>query len=314
MEFVCRSKLVLMQINAKRNRDYSSFKPGQINSLKSIVDNRKDTISVLPTGYGKSLIFESLPYFRHHERSHSTILIVSPLNSIITEQVARYTGEALHLSESVLNVNSTSDDQFHNCRYTYIVGHPEQFVDKRAFAIFRQKSWQSNVTDIVVDEAHCVVQWGVGFREKFTELCKLRSMFPTATILALTATATVKMQHDIAKTLCMANYTCITSSVDRPNIKLVVQRRLPSTGGRHTAEGSFTQVYGPLIMELNEMKSKYPKTVVYSKLNWCGRGHEDVVRESLRDDSSAEIAEMVAQFHSPCTNQVRYLNMNHYTR
>ena len=70
-----------------------------------------------------------------------------------------------------------------------------------SFEIFRTNVWQSRVKHIVIDEAHCVVQWGHGFREKFTELSKLKAMFPRANILAITATATITTQNKIIEVL-----------------------------------------------------------------------------------------------------------------
>jgi ATP-dependent DNA helicase RecQ len=97
--------------------------------------------------------------------------------------------------------------------------------------LFKSQPWQSKVSHIVVDEEHCVVQWGHGFREKFTEVLKSRSMFPHANILALTATATIKMQNDIQRLLGMGDSCVVSTSIDRQNIKLKVVKRPTGCGG-----------------------------------------------------------------------------------
>ncbi len=189
--------------------------------------------------------------------------------------------------------------------YQFLLGHPEHLLCKPVLDILRGKCWQRKKVYVVVDEAHCVVQWGPDFRPTFQDIHKLRAVFPSARMLALTATATTTMQAEIQKCLGMKTAQVICTSIDRPNITLEVKCRLPSTG-KTSVEERFHAIFHPLLQELKSSPETFPKTVVYTKLKWCGYGHELAVREET-DGSPSRIQHLVAQFHKPCTSQVSYV-------
>ncbi|XP_052061720.1 uncharacterized protein LOC127701794 [Mytilus californianus] len=186
----------------------------------------------------------------------------------------------------------------------YVFGHPEQILKKEICNVFKQKSWE-NVSHIVVDEAHCVVQWGHDFRPDFRHISKLRAILPQAKILALTATATPKMKREIQQQLCMKDVFTLSGPVDRPNIKIIVKKRLPLTGGKTTAEGSFQDVLNPYIEELCSEIGNVPKTIIYSKLKWCGIGYDMVSQAARLVNNTQEILSAVSQFHAPCTDEMK---------
>ncbi|CAG2192324.1 unnamed protein product [Mytilus edulis] len=93
-------KLVLATINKLRGTEFRILKPAQFLCIREALI--RDTLAVLPTGYGKSLIFETLPYFRN-----SSILVISPLNSIIEEQLVRYGDKAVHLNSDIVRCLKT---------------------------------------------------------------------------------------------------------------------------------------------------------------------------------------------------------------
>ncbi|CAG2245514.1 unnamed protein product [Mytilus edulis] len=101
----------------------------------------------------------------------------------------------------------------------------------------------------------------------------------------------------------------LSGPVDRPNIKLIVQKRLPLTGGKTAAEGSYQDVLNPYIEELCSQIWNVPKTIVYSKLKWCGVGYDMVSQAARLEDNTDEILSAVSQFHAPCTDEV-ILNIN----
>lgn len=127
---------------------------------------------------------------------------------------------------------------------TYLFSHPEHIINKHVCSVLKRDVWRS-VSHIIIDEAHCVVQWGHDFRPDFQQLAKLRSIFPSAFFITMTATATVNMQKEISRALCMKRFSTISTNVDRRNVKIVVTRRLPSTGGKNTPEDAFDNVIGP---------------------------------------------------------------------
>ncbi|XP_006824714.1 ATP-dependent DNA helicase RecQ-like [Saccoglossus kowalevskii] len=168
------------------------LKPKQARCMKELFSGRY-VIGVLPTGYGKSLIFELLPYVY----------------------------EALELAKLQKLAG----------HFKYFLGHPEHIIKKEVLDIFGSDGWQKKNIFIVIDEAHCIVKWGPDFRPAFQELCRLKSVFPKAVQLAITATATIDLQQtELSRAPNMKNAMVITSPVDRPNIKLAVRTRLPSTG------------------------------------------------------------------------------------
>jgi len=77
--------------------------------------------------------------------------------------------------------------------FRFLIGHPESFLDSEVLDILSKVKWNCSVRHIVVDEAHCVVSWGENFRPKFKEIDQLAAIFPHAAMVALTATATLRM-------------------------------------------------------------------------------------------------------------------------
>ena len=157
---------------------------------------------------------------------------------------------------------------------------------------------------IVIDEAHCFIKWGKDFRPCYLELKQLKAIFPNVPILALTATASPVMQVEIAEKLSMKNEKVVSASPDRPNIKFVVKRRPPLSGGNNTSENSVDSVVRPLINELQANPEAFEKTVVFSKIKWCGYCHEEAIRPTP-EGYDFGLEQYVAQYHAPCTSKVK---------
>ena len=158
---------------------------------------------------------------------------------------------------------------------------------------------------IFVDECHCCVQWSENFRPKYKDIDHLRSLFPSAKIIALTATASLKMQQEIQRVLNMKAPVIISAHSDRPNIKYSVCARPPHTGKGRGIEESFTSVFLPYVQELKSKRMNFPKTVVYCGLKWCGFGNELGV--TILSDGQASRVDEVAQFHAPLSSKVNLM-------
>ena len=169
------------------------------------------------------------------------------LQHVILCYIFRYGSEACHVSSMV-----SRSQQFLECNFKFIIGHPEELLEDDVLKAYRNDIWQKSVSHIIIDEAHCVVSWGAHFREKFADLCRLRSIFPLASFLCLTATATQEMRKSIVKALGLANVTMTIGQVNRDNIKLKVKKRPPVTGGNNTSEESFEHVLQPYVTALIE--------------------------------------------------------------
>jgi ATP-dependent DNA helicase RecQ len=197
---------------------FSSFKPGQKEIIEDVLEGR-DVVALLPTGGGKSLCYQ-LPAYA----IDGAVLIVSPLLSLMEDQVQqlRASGEKSVIAlnsflsysekERLLSVNLND--------YRFIFISPEMLQVKK----WVEKLRSIHIGLFVVDEAHCVSQWGHDFRTDYLKLGRVRQQLGQPNCLALTATATRTVIEDIQKYLRMQSTVLHINSVDRPNIALKVER------------------------------------------------------------------------------------------
>lgn len=213
-------------MNLHCGTDINYLKPKQVVTIKQALKN--DCISVLPTGYGKSLIFEILPFvdFSFYDRQ-CLVLLICPLNVIIEQEIAKLGAKSIRASDLLYK-----DESKDLTPILYIVGHPEDITQP---SILEEVSRLNRRTFIVVDEAHLVPQWGEEFRPMFRNICNLKSINSHLTsILALTATASVKVQKSIASHLTMKKPVFLRSlPVLNSNIKMTIQERPSSTGMKY---------------------------------------------------------------------------------
>ena len=191
---------------------FDSFRPHQENIIQSVLDG-KDALAVLPTGGGKSLCFQ-LPAVIKNKLT----LVVSPLIALMKDQVDSLVTNGIPATL----INSTlTGNEIHNrmeklqreeFRLLYVA--PERLMMPGFLA--ECKKW--NLGMIAIDEAHCISEWGHDFRPEYRMLSQLRDHFPQLPILALTATATKRVQDDIVKQLKLSSPTKIIASFNRPNL------------------------------------------------------------------------------------------------
>jgi superfamily II DNA helicase RecQ len=154
-------------------------KDKQYDGLLSIVKENKDTICVLPPGYGKSLIYQLLPFMFDlygargeytNGQSSSFVLVISPLTALMIDQITKLKE---HVNVTVMNARTdeTNRDECHSEELIYnstsriIFAHPEALLeDKKVFErILKSPAWKENLKAIVVDEAHLIVEWYVPY-------------------------------------------------------------------------------------------------------------------------------------------------------
>lgn len=279
--------------NSRMETKIAILKDEQRQALLGLMEG--DVLCVLPTGFGKSLIFGLLPYVC----SGCTVIVISPLNAIIAEQHSRLGTCSLVVDGSVVASckQSKPDSRLVEANYDFLIGHPEMILHEELLTVFRGEKWQAKDVYVVVDECHCVVKWGCGFREKYSEICRLRAIFPRCHLLALTATATVAMQQAICSSLLIRSYALVKTSVNRTNIFLDVKRRDTTETAKMTSSDAFIAALLPLFRQLEEQLDTFPRSIVYAKLDWCGLGFEHV-------DRMMELGHLAAQYHAQCTDQV----------
>lgn len=195
---------------------YREFRPLQEDIINSVLQGR-DTLALLSTGGGKSICFQ-VPGLN----LDGLTLVVTPLIALMKDQVERlkkhsipaeavYSGMSARETELALNhvIHATT-------RFLYI--SPERLASEH----FRDILRNCRVKLIVVDEAHCISQWGYDFRPPYLRIAEIRAFFPDVPVLALTATATPIVAKDIQEKLCFRKDNVFEGTFERENLVYVV--------------------------------------------------------------------------------------------
>ncbi|MDO4681038.1 MAG: RecQ family ATP-dependent DNA helicase [Aerococcus sp.] len=191
----------------------AQFKPGQQEALSALKAGHH-AIALLPTGGGKSLIYQLFQY-----QSTGLTVIVSPLVALMQDQVAQLQRLGIKRAvalNSTLNHSEQQQVLQQLGQYQFLFLSPEMIDRPQIIGILKQQE----IHLLVIDEAHCISQWGFDFRVEYSELIQVRRKLNQPLTLALTATATEKALQDIQKFLFYPFETVETVkvSLDRPNI------------------------------------------------------------------------------------------------
>ncbi|MCH2033032.1 MAG: RecQ family ATP-dependent DNA helicase [Tenacibaculum sp.] len=195
---------------------FSSFRPKQQEIVNSIL-YKNDTVALLPTGGGKSIAFQ-VPGLVFE----GVCIVVSPLIALIEDQVSNLKDRGIKATQ-IPSGSSTDDivrifDNIKYGRYKFLYLSPERIQSK----LIQEKLNELSISLIVIDEAHCISEWGHDFRPSYTKLNILRKLAPEAKIAALTATATTKVLTDIVSILELENPTILQESFYKENLSLNV--------------------------------------------------------------------------------------------
>lgn len=196
---------------------YDAFRPMQQEIIEHVV-SRRDALVLMPTGGGKSICYQ-IPALMFK----GITVVISPLISLMKDQVDALNANGI--GADALNSNNEEGENAairERCKagqtkILYI--SPERLQ--------REIPWMQqhlSVSLFAIDEAHCISQWGHDFRPEYTQLGMLHQAFPSATIMALTATADKLTKEDIVRQLNLQNFRLFVSSFDRPNLSLDVRR------------------------------------------------------------------------------------------
>ncbi|MEG0553148.1 MAG: RecQ family ATP-dependent DNA helicase, partial [Carnobacterium sp.] len=196
---------------------YTHFREGQEEAILAALSGN-DTLVMLPTGTGKSVCYQLTGYCLD-----GTVIIVSPLLSLMQDQVdqMKLMGEK---RVAALNSLMSSDERkwvlSHLNEYKFIFLSPEML--QQEYVLTKLK--QLKICMMVIDEAHCISQWGMDFRLEYLGLGTVRNELNNPLTMALTATATEMVREEILSSLLLnqEETTQILYSVDRPNIALTV--------------------------------------------------------------------------------------------
>ncbi|WOV89190.1 ATP-dependent DNA helicase RecQ [Sporosarcina oncorhynchi] len=199
----------------QRHFGYEQFRPGQREVVEHVLEG-EDTIAILPTGMGKSLCYQLPGYLMT-----GTVLIISPLVSLMEDQVTqmRKNGEKRVIAlNSFLSYSAREIVMNELNHYKFIFISPEMLARKNSIGHLKKLT----IGLVVVDEAHCISQWGFDFRPDYLRIGEFISTIPSTPVLALTATADDKVTMDITRYLQMDKPAIVRQSLDRKNISYSV--------------------------------------------------------------------------------------------
>ncbi|KAM6076885.1 bifunctional 3'-5' exonuclease/ATP-dependent helicase WRN isoform 3-T4 [Chlamydotis macqueenii] len=261
---------------------HSSFKPVQWKVINSVIEDRRDNLVVMATGYGKSLCYQFPPVY-----TGCTGVVICPLISLMEDQVLQLTMSGI----PACFLGSAQSKNIKDCikagRYRVIYMTPE-FCSGN-LELLQDLDQTIGITLIAVDEAHCISEWGHDFRNSFRSLGSLKKALPSIPIVALTATASPSIREDIASCLNLKNPQVTCTSFDRPNLYLEVGRQsgdilrdlkqfLARKGG-----SSAYEFEGPTIIYCPSRKTTEQVVSALVKLNVaCGAYHAGMGIERRR--------------------------------
>ena len=194
---------------------YSAFRPHQLEAINTLLAG-DDALIIMPTGGGKSLIFQIPAIIQK-----GLAIVVSPLISLMKDQVDALVSNGIHAA-FVNSAQSPTEkkkvlDDLYDGRTKLLYVAPETLLTRN----FNELLNRLDVSFFAIDEAHCISSWGHDFRPEYGQLSILKAKFPNKPIVALTATADRITQADIVKLLNITDNRFI-SSFDRPNLSLTV--------------------------------------------------------------------------------------------
>eukprot|EP00929_Paragymnodinium_shiwhaense_P090799 TRINITY_DN50906_c0_g2_i1.p1 TRINITY_DN50906_c0_g2~~TRINITY_DN50906_c0_g2_i1.p1 ORF type:complete len:1245 (-),score=275.93 TRINITY_DN50906_c0_g2_i1:60-3794(-) len=207
---------------------YDSFRGLQLPVINALLSGR-DVFAVMPTGSGKSLCYQ-LPALM----KRGTVVVISPLLSLMQDQVSALLELGIAAarlgSDTAPEESSRALEQLRSGELQLLYVSPEKVVGSSDYGrgivpTLQDKHARGLLPFIVVDEAHCVSQWGHDFRKSYRQLSCLRRSFPNTPILGVTASATDKIELDVQRNLGMRNPLNFRDTFDRKNLFLEVRER-----------------------------------------------------------------------------------------
>ncbi|XP_010181574.1 PREDICTED: Werner syndrome ATP-dependent helicase homolog, partial [Mesitornis unicolor] len=251
--------------------------------INSVLEERRDNLVVMATGYGKSLCYQFPPVY-----TGSTGVVICPLISLMEDQVLQLTMSGIPACLLGSAQSNNIKDGIKAGQYRVIYMTPE-FCSGN-LKLLQDLNQTIGITLIAVDEAHCISEWGHDFRNSFRRLGSVKNALPSIPIVALTATASPSIREDIVKCLNLRSPQVTCTSFDRPNLYLEVGRQsgniLRDLKQFLTRKGSSSayEFEGPTIIYCPSRKATGQVMSELLKLNvTCGAYHAGLGIKQRRD-------------------------------
>src|SRR5688572_15280071 len=212
----------------KQRFGFDSFRPGQEAIVRDILRGR-DVLAIMPTGGGKSRCFQ-LPALRHP----GVCIVISPLIALMQDQVrllqdngiaASFINSSLGRAEMSRHLGLLQRGEL---KLLYVA--PERLLQSEFEGeVLPRLHAARGISALIVDEAHCVSDWGHDFRPEYRQIHRLRARFPQVPIAAFTATATERVRQDIVQQLALREPRIHVASFNRPNLYYAVRPKSRAT-------------------------------------------------------------------------------------
>ncbi|WPD24621.1 MAG: ATP-dependent DNA helicase RecQ [Candidatus Electrothrix scaldis] len=193
---------------------FESFLPGQEQVISAVLAGRS-ALAIFPTGQGKSLCYQ-LPALH----LPGLTLVVSPLMALMKDQVDFLVRKGIPAArlDSSLDFNQVNAvyEQLQENALKLLYVAPERFANERFVGLVSRL----HLSLLVIDEAHCISEWGHNFRPDYLKLAELAQTFAVPAVLSLTATATPQVAADICRSFTIAEADCVQTGFYRPNLTL----------------------------------------------------------------------------------------------
>ena len=198
---------------------FDNFKSDQLKIIEAVLEG-KDVCAIMFTGAGKSLCYQFPPVYLN-----KTSIVICPLLSLANDQAYKMNKLGIPVccfNHTVVNKMELKNEILKN-KYRLVYLTPEYLITQQTFL---QEFYETGyLLSINIDEAHCISSMGSDFRPSYMQLCCIKEWLPDITVLALTATATPKVQQDMIKSLQLQKPLIIKTTFDRPNLYIKVIKK-----------------------------------------------------------------------------------------
>jgi len=261
---------------------FETFRPGQEEALQHLLAGRH-TLVVMPTGAGKSLIYQLAACLLP-----GTTLVISPLIALMKDQVDALARRGIPATA----INSTIPSSEQSRRLQGITGGAYRLVyiapERLRHRAFRRTLSGAHIGLLAIDEAHCISQWGHDFRPDYLHIAAACKEMGKPTTVALTATATPQVQDDILRLLGLPSAERIVTSFNRPNLTFRVRYTPDLPDKLRALRESLSQNPGPGIIYVGtrreaEEVADFVREVVRRETRAYHAGMEDTLRTAIQD-------------------------------